>query len=676
MRVMTWRPRARGWGLALAMGLAAPGLAAAGPQQPSDLRSLELADLLNVRVEPVFGASWRSQPVTEAPAAVTIVTAEEIARHGYRTLADILRSVRGFYVTYDRNYSYVGVRGVSEPGDYNTRVLLLVDGHRINDNIFEQALVGSELGLDPAAFQRVEIIRGPASALYGTDAVFAVINIITRSGADLNGWRAAADVGTLGARRGSLAFGRHWTSGRDVAVFGSLTDVDGADDLYFPEYDAPESAGGMARHLDGDRTAQVFARATLGDVTFRGATTRREKQVPTAAFGTAFGDPNFETVDARQFFDATAERRIGTAALTARAYVHHFRYDGRYPYAPEEELDESSVYEDYADGLWWGAETRVARPVPGRQRVTIGGEIRHNVRQNQGGRYAGDPEPDFAVERSSSVFAAYVQDEIEVLPQLVLYGGLRYDRYDSFDNVAPRLAVVFNRSDDEAFKYLYGQAFRAPNAYELDYYTNYTGPTGGELGPENFRSHEVVWERYVGTWLRTSASGFVNRTRDVISFVPVGDDNENFQYMNLGWLDGRGLELEADVRRRSGLQAQASYTFQHTERDGLGAEPTNSPRHGGQVRVTVPGPAGIVAGVDSFWMSARRTVSGGTVDAAFVANATLRVPVSRRLTVTAQVRNLFNRAYADPGSSEHRQDAIVQDGRTLRVGLVWRVTRQ
>jgi len=676
VRLMTSRMLATIGRTALAVGVLTPGVAGAAPQQPAELQSLELADLMNVRVQPVFGASWRSQPVTEAPAAVTIVTAEEIARHGYRTLADILRSVRGFYVTYDRNYSYVGVRGVAEPGDYNTRILLLVDGQRLNDNVFEQALVGSELGLDPAAFQRVEIIRGPASALYGTDAVFAVINVITKSGADLNGWRASADLGTLGSRRGSLAFGRQWESGRDMALFGSISDIGGADDLYFAEYDAPETGRGIARSLDGERAGQMFGRVTWSTVTLRGAATYREKRVPTAAFGTTFGDPNFETIDARQFVDAATERRMGPATVTARAYVHHFRYDGRYPYDAEDGTSETSVYEDYADGLWWGAEGRLSRPMPGRQRVTVGGELRNNLRQDQGGRYIGDPEPDFAVERSSRVLAAYAQDEIEVLPRVALYGGLRYDRYDNFDNVAPRVAVVYNRSEDEALKYLYGRAFRAPNAYELDYYTNYTGPnSAGALGPERFRSHELIWERYVSTWLRTSASAFVNATRDVITFRPTADDNENFEFVNLGRLDGRGLEFEAEVRRRSGLQAQASYVFQHTERDESGAEPTNSPRHGGQIRLALPGPAGLVGAVDSFWMSGRRTLAGGTVGAAFVANVTMRVPLSTQLTLTAQVRNLFDREYADPSSAEHRQDAIVQDGRTVRVGLTWRLRR-
>ena len=73
----------------------------------------------------------------------------------------MLRSVRGFYTTYDRNYSYVGIRGFARPGDYNTRVLLLVDGHRLNDGIYDMAPIGTDFPIDVSLIERVEVIRGP-----------------------------------------------------------------------------------------------------------------------------------------------------------------------------------------------------------------------------------------------------------------------------------------------------------------------------------------------------------------------------------------------------------------------------------------------------------------------------------------------------------------------------------
>src|SRR5260221_13671473 len=162
------------------------------------LRDLSLEDLMKLDAGQVFGASERLQPVLEAPASVSFITAEEIARYGYRTLADILRGVRGMYVTNDRNFSYIGTRGFSKPGDYNSRILLLVNGHRVNDNVFGQAEIGAEFGLDPAVFERVEIIRGPSSSLYGDSAFFAVVNVITRTGGSMAGSTASVEAGSFG----------------------------------------------------------------------------------------------------------------------------------------------------------------------------------------------------------------------------------------------------------------------------------------------------------------------------------------------------------------------------------------------------------------------------------------------------------------------------------------------
>ena len=136
------------------------------------------------------------------------MTADEIKKFGYRTLGDILRSVRGFYVTYDRNYSYVGVRGFSRPSDYNTRLLLLIDGHRLNENLYDSVYVGTEAVLDVDLIERVEIIRGPSSSLYGSNAFFAVINIITKSGRDLQGVEGSAEAGSFHTYKGRLSAGR------------------------------------------------------------------------------------------------------------------------------------------------------------------------------------------------------------------------------------------------------------------------------------------------------------------------------------------------------------------------------------------------------------------------------------------------------------------------------------
>jgi outer membrane receptor protein involved in Fe transport len=155
-----------------------------------------------LKVQSVYAASKHEQKISEAPASVTVVDSDEIEKYGYKSFADILRSVRGLYVTYDRNYSYLGIRGFNRPGDYNSRVLVLVNGHGVNENVFDSALLGHEFPLDVDLIDRVEVIRGPSSSIYGNNAFFGVINVITKKGLDYQGAKSPPPAGASAATRG------------------------------------------------------------------------------------------------------------------------------------------------------------------------------------------------------------------------------------------------------------------------------------------------------------------------------------------------------------------------------------------------------------------------------------------------------------------------------------------
>ena len=131
----------------------------AGAQASSDqdLMSLSIEDLAKTKV---FAASRHLEDTREAPSSVTVITSEEIAQYGWRTLGDVVASVRGFYTSYDRNYTYLGVRGIQRPGDYNSRILLMINGHRLNENVYDSALLGTEFPLDLDLIDHIEIVRG------------------------------------------------------------------------------------------------------------------------------------------------------------------------------------------------------------------------------------------------------------------------------------------------------------------------------------------------------------------------------------------------------------------------------------------------------------------------------------------------------------------------------------
>ncbi len=360
----------------------------------SPLPDLSLEDLMKLDAGQVFGASERLQPVIEAPASVSFITAEEIARYGYRTLADILRGVRGMYVTNDRNFSLIGTRGFAKPGDYNSRILLLVNGHRVNDNVFGQAEIGAEFGLDPAMFERVEIIRGPASSLYGDSAFFAVVNVITRTGASLGGGSITVEAGTLGTRlvrahRGAPPSRTAWM----WRCRAPTSDSDGVGRLYFPAFDTPATNNGVAEGLDGEGVKQFYGRLAFNGLTVTGAYGSRRRDVPTASFGTLFNEQESreQTTDRHTLVDAEYGRSFGGTRVTFRASFDRFTYDGTYPFAGEPDGAPTLVGRNSGVGTRWSVGGGLTRAFRGRHTVRAGVEFIDNVHQDQTARYRRSP---------------------------------------------------------------------------------------------------------------------------------------------------------------------------------------------------------------------------------------------------------------------------------------------
>ena len=221
--------------LMLATSLAPAPAAAQGANTPA---GLSLDSLLNTRIS---AASKYSQTADEAAASVTIVTADDIERNGYVNLGEVLEGVRGFYLSNDRNYQYLGTRGFSRPSDYNNRILVLVDGHTLNEHTWGSAQVGDDITLDLASIERIEIVRGPGSVLYGTNAMFAVINVVTKDAGALDGITVGARAATIGQRQASLSAGRSLGANTSFSVTGTYTQSEG-ERVYFPEFDAPEIA--------------------------------------------------------------------------------------------------------------------------------------------------------------------------------------------------------------------------------------------------------------------------------------------------------------------------------------------------------------------------------------------------------------------------------------------------
>lgn len=656
--------------LSLLIWVTAPGVA----QAQSALPDLSLEELMGMDAGRVFGASDRLQPVIEAPASVSFITAEEIARFGYRTLADILRGVRGFYVSDDRNFSLLGSRGFSIPGDYNSRILLLVNGHRVNDNVFGQAEIGAEFGIDAAMFERVEIIRGPAASLYGDSAFFAVINVITKRAAALDGLSLALDGGSLGTYLARASGGRRLAHGVDVAVAGTLEGSQGNARLFFPAFDTPATNNGVADGLDGEQLRQIYAQVTYPHLTLTGAYGTRRRLVPTASFQSLFHyQPDRErTTDRHTLADVEYVRVIGRARLRLRASFDRFSYVGVYPVRAPDGPESVAVGRNAVLGDRWTMAAQLSRPLPGRQLLTVGAEFIDNVQQHQQVRYTNPALAGFVSDRPSRQHAAFLQDELKLTRWLIANGGLRYDHYLGFSRVTPRTALIAVPFPSQSFKYLYGRAFRAPNAYERN--TIYFGEAALDLGPEAIATHELVWERYAKDWLRTSVSAYWYQADRLITPTPTDDPAALFgtTLVNEGQVRARGLELETQMRLRGGAQGLVSYAWQRATTTATGASLVNSPRRLAKLRLSVPGPlAKSFTSVEVLYIGSRHTLGGDTLGDAVTANLTAIAPLTPAFDLVGNLRNLFNARYLDPVGDA--TDAIAQNGRTVRLGLRWKL---
>jgi iron complex outermembrane receptor protein len=251
--------------------------------------------------------------------------------------------------------------------------------------------------------------------------------------------------------------------------------------------------------------------------------------------------------------------------------------------------------------------------------------------------------------------------------RLTVTAGLRHDRTGDLDSTNLRLAAIFKPAERTSLKLLHGSAFRAPNPYELYYYTN-----PAPLLPERIQTTEAIWEQYVGKGLRTSISGFVYHVQDLISQIPYASNRDDFAFANVDEARAPGVELEAEGAWR-GLHMLASYTYQDVRSGDDDQRISNSPRNMTRMRLTGPVYRDVIFfGAEGLYTGDRDTLGGGVADGAFLGNLTISSREISRARFGVTIGNLLNKSYVDPGAEEHPGDVISQVGRTMRAQLVWR----
>jgi outer membrane receptor protein involved in Fe transport len=658
--------------LLLSVFLAAPVFA----QEPkTDLTGLSIEDLTKVQVESVYGASKFLQKASDAPASVTVVTAEQIQKYGFRTLADLLKTVRGFYVINDRNYSYVGVRGLSLPGDYNARILFLLNGHRVNDNIFDGAYVGTEFPVDVDLIDRVEIIRGPNSSIYGTGALAAVINVITKRGRDLGVGEVSTEAASWNSYKGRVTYGDRFDNGWETLLSGSYYNSEGHKQIFFPGFNSPATNNGIAVDADRDEAYNVYADITHGDFDVHVVQASRTKHIPTASFETVFNDSRTRTTDARGYVDFQYHHAFGSWEALGRASYDWYDYHGIYIYDyARAGIPPFTQNYDAANGSWADFQGDASRTFLKRHKVTLGIEVRQDFQQQQ---INYDIQPYFLYfdsHRSSRIWALYFQDEYSIRKNLIFVAGLRGDWYQANGNtLSPRGGLLFAPRPSTDIKAIYSWAFRAPNDYEAFYAGNNSNTPNPFLKPERIRTWELDVDHRFGNRYYFSAAAFLNHIDDLI-VENIIDPADITVDTNSGPVETKGIEWEFGTKWGRGVEGTLSQSLQTSRNLVTGSVLTNSPKQLGKMNVSIPiVQQKLFASLDGQYTSRRRTIAQTDLGGYFIMNLAL---FSRNLTdkfdISAGLYNAFDKRYAESGGVEHAQISIPQDGRSFRVKLTYR----
>lgn len=498
--------------------------------------------------EIVVTASGISESRETTPSAVTVISREEIERRAARDVAEVLREVPG--VTVARTGSPGKVSSVFIRGGNSQHALVLWNGMEINNPFFS----GYDWGrFSTAGVERVEVVPGPYSALYGSDAVSGVINILTSTDRTfLTADVAGGENGLFnGALSGALSRG---------ALSANASIESRTDDGFEPNDDfQQESAlGGFRWKISPTASGGIQARYTSYDL----------------------GVPRNVSSDGTSFIPTPERRQEGSEFQLLAPFS--FRAGGIDFEARLSRSDRDDLYSDPEDafGITWSrtesttdrAQLSARRPTRSGT-WTVGSEYEN---ANVDDRTVFGANLDARGRESVSFFA---EDRLTVAlrggASLEIAAGARYDDFDSFGSeLSPRIAAAVHRGPHK-IRGAYGQAFRAPSIGEL-YYPYFGNPA---LKAEHGRSAEVGYD---GFFRRVTFTATLFRADydDLIVY-----DNVRNAFGNVGAAKTRGIEVGLSGHVIGGWSAAGSYTYLDTEQESTGETLLRRPRHSGTLSV-------------------------------------------------------------------------------------------
>jgi len=576
-----------------------------------DLKGLDLLELGQIKVSIATGLE---QSLAQVPAVTTVITARDIENMGARNLDEVLQGVPGLHVANNLiNHPVYTLRGISSVS--NPEVLVLVNGIRLNNS--QEGSIGTSTvwsGFPVASIARIEIIRGPGSAVYGADAFAGVINIITKQADEINGTEFGVRAGSFSTRDGWVLHGGRW-NGFDIVATFEYNDTDDHEEMIDADAQtaldrqfgtdaslAPSSFNGGIRSYD--------ARLDIARDRWRLRTGFHAGRDIESGVGVAEAlDPNSQREDERFNADLTYQdnESFDNWELTAQVSYLQTQWEANYVLYPAGAfggtypngfIGQPSASERHSRlelaGIYSGFDKHIIRLGAGYVHDDM---YETTDRRNFGPNpYTGgqiDPNQLVDVTDTSAVFSpesarrnwhAFVQDTWALAPTWELTTGIRYDHYSDFGSTTnPRVGLVWTTTPSLVTKLLYGHAFRAPAFNELFVTNNPVQLGNPDLEPETIDTWELVFDYQATEDFYTILNLFVYQIEDKILYVP-NAGTETLTAQNVGEWQGQGFEFEAHWHFATHSTLTFNYAYQDSEDDSTGAALGNAPTHQAYLR--------------------------------------------------------------------------------------------
>ncbi len=639
------------------------------------LFNLTLQELLDLRVTIATGTQ---QNTLQAPSVITVITQDDIKLTGASNLTQVLQAVPGVYI----RHNYFGFRPlIHMRGTHGRQTLLMVNGISMRDLVSSFGLFWK--GLPVSIIERVEVIRGPASAVYGADAGSGVINVITKTASKIQGNEVGAQISSFNTQNAWLQYSRQW----------HRYQMNMTANVYHTDAHQPLIESDTQTVLDQSLGTQSSLAPGLGQYGYKSADLRvsvskahwqlqgdyrRQSDWKTALDPATNAHDDRININLHYQNNAFNElwgldsqinfRRLSYGTGDGLQLLPPGAFAGAYPDGvfDKRKLAESR-YEIENRAVYSGFDQHTLRLGLGFSFIDL-----YRVSQfvNSGTGPDGNPLPigsslvelsgspfAYAQERTRSIWHGFIQDMWQISSDLELTSGMRYDHYSDFgDILTPRLALVWKSTKNLTSKLLYGEAFRPPSFLELYNLSSLKIPNPN-LKPEESNTWELAFIYTATQNLHLGINAYQITLHNFIRPTPVLGLNLTQSTNNPQAHHIHGIETEFRWQVAQDLRLSGNYSVRRPDDNEF--RMVQLPQQSAYARCDWAFHSNWNWNLQSSWIAQRKRADGDSrenLDDALITDTTLRYTGLLNWQFSASVRNLFDehaREHTDVNFSAH-----------------------